>query len=263
MTVKKEEILTAARDLREDDIQKSSSLDKPIPNKVKETLSSSTEIYAGISVKATIEYESLSSNLKKRDFLIRRIIKNKDEYFIDGVALDIKAPRLIRISQILCITDSASGKMYPNAYLFLQNILGIQVEDSYLPEAMSDFAKAIKETGHEITVLMYLVALDGTRASKERQCVLEHVRSRVPYLVYDDVQMNDYLISLVPDSDSFSTAFHYVLKKGKMVVEPLFQSILNVITADKVVHDKERAFLAKVIDWLKQDGYQIDIVEEK
>lgn len=263
MTVKKEEILTAVRDLRDDDIQKSSSLDKPIPNEVKETLSSSTEIYAGISVKATIEYESLSSNLKKRDFLIRRIIKNKDEYFIDGVALDIRAPRLIRVSQILCITDSASGKMYPDAYLFLQNILGIQVEESYLPEPMSDFAKAIKETGHEITVLMYLVALDGTRASKERQCVLKHVRSRVPYLAYDDVQMNDYLISLAPDSDSFSTAFHYVLKKGKMVVEPLFQSILNVITADKVVHDKERAFLAKVIDWLKQDGYEIDIVEEK
>ncbi len=262
MTVKKEEILLAARDFRNDDIQEV-PVDTTPPNKVQEALSTSTEIFAGISVKATIEYESMSSNLKKREFLIRRIIRNKEEYFIDGIALDIKAPRLIRVSQISCITDSVSGKMYSDAYLFLQNVLGIQIEDVYIPEPMSDFAKAIKETGHEITVLMYLIALDGTRASKERQCVLKHIRSRVPYLTYDDVQMNDYLISLAPDSDSFSTAFHYVLKKGKLVVEPLFQSILNVITADKVVHEKEKAFLARIIDWLKQDGYQIDIVEEK
>ena len=263
MSVSQEDILKAAKDFRDEKIQEQSTEAKLIPEIIQETLTSSIEIHSGISVKATITYESLSSNLKKRDFLIRRIIKNKEEYFIDGVALDINAPRLIRVSQISCITDISSEKMYSDPYVFLQNVLGIAVEDSYLPEPMSDFAKAIKETSHEITVLMYLVGVDGALASKERQCVLKHVRSRVPYLAYDDVQMNDYLISLAPDSDSFSTAFHHVLRKGKEVVQPLIQSILNVITADGEIHEQEKAFLARVIDWLKQDGYQIDIIEEK
>ncbi len=263
MPVKKDEILEATKDFRSEEFEEKQDEKQLLPDVVQETLTSSIEIHSGISLKATITYESLSLNLKKRDFLIRRIIKNKEEYFIDGVALDIKAPRLIRVSQISCIIDIGSGEMYSNPYVFLQNVLGINVEDSYLPEPMSDFAKAIKETSHEITVLMYLVCVDGTHASKERQCVLKHVRSRVPYLAYDDVQMNDYLISLAPDRDSFSMAFHHVLRKGKEVVEPLLQSILNVITVDGKIHKREKAFLARVIDWLKQDGYQIDVIEEK
>lgn len=263
MTIEKDDILKGAKDFRDEQIENNNDINQSVPHLVQDTLSSSTEIHAGISVKAKITYESLSLNLKKRDFLIRRIIKNKDDYFIDGIALDIKAPRLVRVSQISCVEDISTGKMYGDAYVFLQNVLGIDVDDSYLPEPMSDFAKAIRETSHEITVLMYLVGVDGSAASKERQWVLKHVRSRVPYLVYNDVEMNDYLVSLMPDSDSFSTAFHYILRKGKEVVEPLFQSILNVITADGEIHEREKAFLARIIDWLKQDGYQIDIQEQK
>ncbi len=257
------DILESIKDLKGESLENNSADLKKAPFIVKDTLNSCIEVHSGISVKAHINYESVSSNVKKRDFLIRRVIKNKEEYFIDGLALDINAPRLIRVKQIFCITDIVSGTNYSDAYMFLQNVLGISVEDSYLSEPMSDFAKAIEATGNEITVLMYLVALDGTRMSKERQCVLKYVRSRVPYLKYDDVQMTDYLISLAPDDDSFSMAFHRVLKKGKLVVEPLLQAILNVITIDGVVHEKEKAFLARIIDWLKQDGYQINLAEEK
>ena len=119
---------------------------------------------------------------------------------------------------------------------------------------------AINETGAEATVLMYLVSIDNKRTAKERMAVLKYIRERLPHLDYKDEQMNDYLISLAPDDESFSMAFHRCLKKGKLVVEPLLQAVLNVITADGVVHEKERAFLAKLIDWLKQDGYEIDTV---
>lgn len=263
MQAEEKEILESIKDLKGETLETyEDELDKA-PVLVKDTLTSSVEVHSGISVKACINYESISSNLKKRDFLIRRVVKNKDEYFIDGLALDINAPRLIRVSQIFCITDVVTGIAYSDAYAFLQNVLGIPVEDSYLPEPMSDFAKAVNETSSEITLLMYLVALDGKRMSKERQCVLKYIRSRVPYLNYDDVEMNDYLISLAPDDDSFSMAFHRVLKKGKLVVEPLLQAILNIITVDGVVHEREKAFLARIIEWLKQDGYQINVTEEK
>ena len=261
MTVEEAEILKEVKNLKEETVTQPSKLE--VPNNVSEVLNSSIEIHSGISVKACICYESLSSNAKRRDFLIRRVIKNKEEYFIDGLALDVNSPRLIRVSRISYIIEPATQKVYKDAYVFLQQVLGINVDDAYLPEPMSDFAKAIEEVGNEITVLMYLVALDKKRSPEEREYVLDYVKARVPYLDYDKQDMLDYVISLAPDDDSFSMAFHRVLKKGKISVEPLLQGILNVITIDGIVHEKEKVFLARVIDWLKQDGYQIDVTEEK
>ncbi len=254
------DILTTIKNIKGEQTIDESERFKKTPKKIQEAVQNSSEAKSGISVKACISYESMTSNVKKRDFLIRRVIKNKSEYFIDGIALDIKAPRVIRVSQISCIEDLATKTLYSDPYLYLQNILGIEIEESYLPEPMSDFAKAINEVGSEITVLMYLVAIDNKRMAKERLAVLKYIRSRLPHLNYEDEQMNDYLISLAPDDDSFSMAFHRCLKKGKLVVEPLLQAVLDVITADGVVHEKERAFLAKLIDWLKQDGYEIDVI---
>ena len=173
--------------------------------------------------------------------------------------MDIKAPRLVKVAQISYIQDKVSGQTYSNPYKFLQDILGVEVDDSLLPDSMTDFAKAIKETGNEITVLMYLVAIDGVRNAVEREKVLAYIRKRVPYLTYDETKMNDYLISLAPDDDSFSMALSRVLKKGIVVIQPLMETILEIITVDGQVHVKERAFLARLIDLLKQDGYEFNL----
>lgn len=260
MEIKQQDILNTIKNIEGIEGKSISSADSNnVPPVICETLQKSDESASGISVKAVIGYESLTGNVKNRNFLIRRIIKNKGDYFIDGLALDINAPRLIRVSKISYIIDTVSEHTYSNPYKFIQNILGVDIEDKYLPEPMSDFAKAIKETGNEITVLMYLVAIDGTRCSEERKHVLKYIQQRVPYLNYDEEQMNNYLISLAPDDDSFSMAFHRVLKKGKFVIQPLLETVLKVIMADGIVHTKEKAFLARLIDILHQDGYEIDL----
>lgn len=232
-----------------------------LPSAVQEALSSSIENRAGVSMLATINYQSLSGNLKSRDFLIRRVIKHQNDYYLQGLAIDVKSPRLIKVSQISYIKDKASLNGYSNPYMFLQEVLGVEVENDLLPENMSDFAKAIKETGDELTVLMYLIAIDGTRDSSEREKVLAYVKRRVPYLNYDESQMNDYLISLAPDEDSFSMAFQRVMRKGIIVIQPLMKTVLEVIMADGQVHEKERAFLARLIDTLKQAGYEFRLPE--
>lgn len=260
MEIKQQDILDTIKSLKGVENNAISATDPAaIPNVVRETLQKSNESTSGVSIKAIISYESLSGHIKNREFLIRRIIKNKDEYFIDGLALDIDAPRLIRVSQISYIMDPVSEYTYSDPYQFIQNVLGVDVEDYYLPEPMSDFAKAIKEVGNEITVLMYLVAIDGVRRPEERERVLAYVKRRIPYLKYDETQMNDYLISLAPDDDSFSMAFHRVLKKGKLVIQPMLETVLDIIMADGVIHTKEKAFLARLIDLLRQDGYEIDL----
>ena len=151
-----------------------------LPPLIEETLSSSTESRAGVSFLVTVNYQSLSGNIKSRDFLIRRIIKHQNEYYLDGLAMDVKSPRLIRVAQISFIKDKAATNGYSNPYRFLQEVLGVEIDNALLPEDMSDFAKAIKETGDELTVLMFLVAVDGIRSSTEREKVLAYVR--VPYL---------------------------------------------------------------------------------
>lgn len=231
------------------------------PSVVQETLLNSDEERAGISILTSISYESLSGHIKNREFLIRRVIQNQNEYYLDGLAMDIHMPRLIRVKQISYIQDNGTGKIYSNPYKFLQRVLGIDINDELFAEEMTDFAKAIKETGNELTVLMYLVAVDGIRSATERKKVLAYVQRRVPYLDYDEEKMNDYLISLAPDDDSFSMAFHRILKKGIVVIQPLLETILDIILADGQIHVKERALLARLIDLLKQDGYQFQLPE--
>lgn len=259
MEIKEQDILKTIHNSDERTHLASTDVESAMPPVVRETLAASDENRAGVSVKVTIGYESLTGNLKNRDFLIRRVIQNGKNYFLDGVALDINAPRLIKVSQISNIKEFHSGQVYGNPYQFLQNVLGVEVDDSLLPDKMTDFAKAVKETGYEITVLMYLVAIDGVRSASERQKVLAYVRRRVPYLNYDESEMNDYLISLAPDEDSFSMALHRVLKKGIIVVQPLMEAILDIIMADGQIHVKERAFLARLIDLLKQAGYEFKL----
>lgn len=240
------------------DNAKSSEVLPPI---VKETLSSSTESRAGVSFLAAVRYQSLSGNLKNRDILIRRVIKHRNAYYLDVLAMDVHSPRLISVSQISFIRDKNSVEGYSNPYRFLQEVLGVDVDNSLLPDEMSDFAKVIKETGDELTVLMYLIAVDGIRSSAEREKVLIYVKQRVPYLKYDELQLNDYLISLAPDEDSFSMAFQHVMRKGIVVIQPFMETVLKIIMADGHVHEKERAFLARLIDTLKQAGYAFRLPE--
>ena len=46
---------------------------------VQEALTKADEHRAGVSVMTSIGYESVSGNIKNRDFLIRRVIQNKDD----------------------------------------------------------------------------------------------------------------------------------------------------------------------------------------
>ena len=130
MTVEEAEILKEVKNLKEETVTQPSKLE--VPNNVSEVLNSSIEIHSGISVKACICYESLSSNTKRRDFLIRRVIKNKEEYFIDGLALDVNSPRLIRVSRISYIIEPATQKVYKDAYVFLQQVSTLHVPATVL-----------------------------------------------------------------------------------------------------------------------------------
>jgi len=233
----------------------------PPPPKIQNVIQSSEEKNAGISLLVSMTYQSLSGNMKKRDILIRRVIQNKNEIYLDGVAMDIRAPRLIKVANIREIQDVTSGRTYDNPLEFIQSRLGVPLkqEPEEPQKQKNEIGAVIERVGHEMTALMYLVAIDGHRDKVEREKVFQYVKSRTTDLSYSDDDLNEYLISLAPDEECFADALERVLKKDQNTVQHFVEAILDIIMADGKVDDKERSFLIKIMDLLEQDGYDISL----
>ena len=229
-----------------------------MPTEVHETLHVGQEKRVGISVLVGITYKSISGNHKDRDFLIRRIINKKNEIYIDGLAMDIRAPRLVKVSQISQIRDIGGGRIYDNAYKFLQDKLGIDIADNIYAEKLPTFSKVIERMHNEIAVLMYVVAIDGIREKVERGAVAKYVRSQTTDLTYTDEELDDYLISVAPDATSAGMAFQRVLAKDKNAIQSFVEALINVIMANDEANEKERIFLAKVMDLLESQGFRFN-----
>lgn len=228
-------------------------------NKTADTPENRHDMRVGLSVLASVSYRSPQGNDKKRDLLIRRIIKTKTDLYIDGLAMDIRAPRLVKVSDISQIHDMGSGRVYNNPYQFLQERLGFQVSDEVLPKKMDEIAKVIDRMHNEIAVLMYVVAIDGVRHKDERSVVAKYVRSQTADLNYSDQDLDEYLISIAPDAESAGMAFQRILLKDKSVIQSFVETLINVIMADGEAGDKERVFLAKVMTLLESRGFQFDL----
>lgn len=236
----------------------------PLPPDIAAIHAAAEEKMVGISVLASISYTSLSGHVKDRDVLIRRVIQNKQTYYIDGLAMDIKAPRLINVAHITQIRDGVSGRVYDDPRLFLHTKLGVPLPPTYQQAPLSqapkdEFAEAIARIGSELTVLMYLVAIDGRRDKAERQLVFEYAKERTRDLSYPDEALTEYLISLAPDEESFERALHKTLTKEKSVIQSFVGMLFKIVMADQLVDEKERIFLSKIMDILEKEGYEFSL----
>ena len=256
------EVLKALQDLSVGkglDVSSTLVVESDESKQMRTEMHNSHETRVGVSMLVGITYKSNDGSVKERDFLIRRVIHNKNDMYIDGMAVDVKAPRLIKVSQILKIDDVGTGRKYDNPYKFLQDKLGIGIADEILPEQLPTFAKVIERMHNEITVLMYVVAIDGIREKSERSVVAEYVRSQTTDLTYSDTELDDYLISIAPDATSAGMAFQRVLAKDKTVLQSFIEALINVIMANGTADEKERIFLAKVLDLLESKGFRFDL----
>lgn len=239
----------------------------PAPQAVQSLYTKAHEENAGISLLASVEYESISGNMKSRDILIRRVIKTGDKYYLDAIAMDIKAPRLIPVLHIKKIQGIASGRIYEDPMKFIQERLGVQIETQEnqkgtaveTPTEKNDFSQVVERTGHEMAVLMYLVAIDGKRNKEEREKVFKYIKERTRDLTYTDADLDEYLISLAPDEENLQPALAKVLSKDQEVIQKFVEAILDIIMADGKIDDRERNFLIRIMDLLEQDGYEISL----
>jgi len=234
----------------------------PLSPKVAPVFADSKDEKNGISLLVGMTYHSISGNVKDRDILIRRIMKSNGEYYIVGVAMDIRAPRLIKVAHIQEIRDVISGRVYQNPYDFLAQKFG--VVNTVAPveqKKKNEFSTVVDRTGHEMTVLMYLIAIDSKRDKRERDVVFQFVKNKTQDLTYDDDELTDYLNSLAPDEECFLTSFKEILKQSYESIQQFVETMIDVIMSDGVIDPRERTFLGKVLALLDKQGFNIELPE--
>ncbi|MDD3669025.1 MAG: hypothetical protein PHX68_01895 [Alphaproteobacteria bacterium] len=227
----------------------------PAPPMVRQVFKGASTHASGISVLASLSYKSLSGNFKDRDVMIRRAVRNKGDWYLDVLALDIKAPRVVKVADISRVVDTGTGRVYADPFAFCQQKLGIAVDSRASSAPAGDFPKVIAKVGDEMAMLMYVVAADGVRRPVERAFVHDYVRARTPEFRYADAELEAYLISLAPDAESFALALEHAVSKDKSVIPTLIETMLLIITMDDDVHPRERALLDKLVALLEREGF--------
>ena len=88
----------------------------------RKNISQKNLLAGGISAKVRIKYISLSGESKERDVVIRRVFKKSSEVLIDALCLDINAPRLIKMKNILQLIDVQTKTLYTKPDLFFEEV---------------------------------------------------------------------------------------------------------------------------------------------
>lgn len=239
---------------------------------VQKHLQSKNVLAAGISVLAEVDYTSLSGKAQHRDVVIRRVMKSGKDIFIDAFCLSIKAPRLIKVASIQKIKDKKSEQEFTNPAEFFENILGIDMVEQpqkgfdlnsiQTPLQASASSKgelktAIARTRNEITALMFISGVDGSRDHVEFEQIAQYVHRRCPDLVFKDEDLYQYLNMLYPDQESFYQSMERILGNEGWVVKLFLEHMIHLISSDGKIDEKERIFLAEVMTILKNEGFVI------
>lgn len=222
-------------------------------------------ISTGISIAVRLEYQASDGSLKKKDFIIRRVVRSGRENYLDVITLIDKLPRLIKASSVTSVTDTRAQKVYDSPAEFFRNFLGIETENKMLASSMNggEMKTAIDMTRHEITALLYISGVDGHRDERELKKIVEYVHRRCPNLSFKDEALMRYLRLVVPDTESFYLALERILGKDGWVVKMFLDHLMELIMADGHADEKEKIFLADFLGILNEEGFDIEFPKDK
>ena len=227
----------------------------------------------GIAARVLMKYTSLSGEEKQREVVIRRVFKNGSGFLLDVLCLDINAPRLIKMQNILQITDKISNKSYTYKEFF-KDILALgavkktnisNTANQYLSASAGqsslkdgELKTAIDRTRHEINALLFISAIDGHRDERELQKIVEYVHKRCPDLTFNDNKLLNYLHMNYPDTQSFYFSLERILGNEGWIVKMFLEKLMALIVADGRIDDKEKLFLADFLRILEEEGFELN-----
>jgi len=223
-----------------------------------------------ISARVLMRYLSSSSQSEERQVIVRRVIKTAKDIFVDVFCLDISAPRLVKLDNIVQIVDINTKTMYPNPRNFFENVLEVDLADkpvqAPVPKAnqgqsslqKGELKTAIDLTRYEITALLFCSGVDGNRDAAELRSVVDYVHARCPNLSFHDADLLQYLRMIYPDNQSFYDALEKILQKEAWVIQMFVEKLISLIKADGKIEQREKEFLSEFISILKEEGVDLN-----
>ncbi|NCB49558.1 MAG: TerB family tellurite resistance protein [Alphaproteobacteria bacterium] len=214
-------------------------------------------LVAGISLKLVLKTTDNLGKTELFEALLRRVIKIKEDVFLDVLDIEKKAPKLVKISSIQEIKDTVRKVIFRNPYSFLLKSVGVDLENK--PENFSQFSLVLLRTRPEITALTYLALIDGHRDGSEEDLILDYVARKCGDLKYNPEEVRTYIKSLIPDESCFYEAMLYLLNKENWEIKLFMETVIRLILSDGVVHKNEQNFLDELIIVLQNEGIDIQI----
>ena len=229
-------------------------------------------LQGGISARVLIKYVDTTKKAVEREVVLRRAIKSKSDVFIDVFCLDIQAPRLIKLQDIIQIVDIKTKTFYADPVRFLDGVLGLDIlpknaekKPQYVatntqPSSLlqGELKTAINLTRYEITALLFFAGVDEERHPAELKTIVEYVHSRCPNLTFKDSDLLNYLNMIYPDNQSFYYALERILGQETWIVRMFVEKLMALIKADGKVDEREKLFLADFLRVLEEEGFQLN-----
>lgn len=215
-----------------------------------------------ISVKAEIQYTSLSGKDKQREVIIRRLLRSGSHLFMDALCVEINEPRLIKVDQISRIEDKGTHRVYTDPLVFIEQRLKIRLESATQPTAAESLNDELMTAIHlaraEITALMFFARADRKLLPEEVDTVIDYVHHRCQHLTFQDKDLRSYLMGLTPDPASFNAAIHAIVKQDSWILQMFIESMMSLIAKDLTITPEESELAQQVIALAEKEGYEIE-----
>lgn len=235
--------------------RKTESEGLPVQDVVQNVSGQQGVLVGGISAGIGIKYSLKRGLIEQHNFVLKRVLKNKEDIYLNVFSDEVPARRLLNISSIIEIKDKVNKIIYRNPYRYLEKSLGIELQNA--PENYSQFSHAINRTRPGVTALAYLADADGDRAPEEKAIIVDYVRKKCPDLKYDDQEVMDYLARLVPDEESFYEAMVLMLAKENLEIKFFMETVIRLILADGYTHPNEKEFLNELVSIFQSEGIEL------
>lgn len=225
-----------------------------------------------ISVHASVHYTSLSGKDQQREVIIRRLLRSGSHLFMEAFCPIINEPRLIKVDQIISIEDIAAHYVDNDPIHFIEHRLGISLSPAQTQpleqpqpspqekefEMNGELFTAMRLTRAEMTALMFFARADRELLPEEVDVVIDYVHRRCPHLTFKDADLKNYLVTLVPDPESFNIAIRQIVQKEPWILQMFIENMMTLIARDQKITPEESELAQQVIALVEKQGFEIE-----
>lgn len=190
-----------------------------------------------------------------RIITVRRLIAKDGDILIDAYCPDINAPRMIPFSKGVKLYSLRTMATCDDPRDFLLHRIAGLPDDRRFDDG---FAAVLSVVRYELAALAFAARADFDQSEASQRLMLEYVSHRCPTIDFDEREMLDYILMLVPDEQSFFESIEIVTGQPREIVYPFVRTFLKMLLSDGVLHENESELLAELLYLLEIRGMDLN-----